>query len=1049
MQRIFFMICIFLVMTCVAQTQQDTAIWLRQVDSLIDISKTLAKDKHFTEATNVIDQIESICTTSIGKESLSYAKCLRQRGGILHYQNKFTEALPFYQKSRDLCLKLAGKENKDYINTVNNMAIVYRQLNQTDLAIPLFKEVVDLKAKILGIENIDYAIALNNYANASYLAFRFEDVEKSYLEVRRIREKLLGKQHQEYARILNNLAALYVDIGRYEEAEKYYLETKSIQETTVGKTSSDYAWTLNNLGILYRKLGRFEDSESYFQQSNDIGLKAWDSKSDKYTKGLGNLAELYCVMGQYDQADKIYQNIIDISQNQIEKDIKEFAKVYNNMAVLYENKENYPNAEKYYIQAKEIIEKASGTDNIEYAWALNNLANLKVKQGKYAEGEAMLKTCLSIRETNLGKTHPDYANTLEDFSRLYTKQKQFNRALELQTNAVNLYENAFGKENLRYAINLADEAKLEGLTNNSSKAQEHLILSSNIQRNLLFKSTRFLSERELTAYSGLFLENNDINYTMALKIKPSLEFTANCFDNTLFYKGFLLNAVSRIRNLSNTNSAIASKIELLNSYQRRLISQYMLPSSQRDSSVVKELELKANNSEKELAKASSSFNNANSSINWLQISKTLKQDEVAIEFVNFHINTFEQTDSVIYAALVLKSGTNGPEFIRLFDESQLEKLIGKTNDRKTDYVNNLYSFVSRGTNSLSKPQESLFDIIWKAIEPKLQSPNPIKTIFFSTSGLLHRINLGAIPLSEDTTLGEKYHMVMLNSTRQLVSNSSTQFNNSINAAIFGGIKYDVDSIFIASLKNRLPANELAMRGNSITSIDPKLRGGNWAYLKWTEKEANSIESALKSGGFNINKFKGYDATEEAFKKLGENANSPRVIHIATHGYFFPDPKEIKSDILPVAANLEAIRVNENPMIRSGLILAGANYAWANNKPAVEGIEDGILTASEISLLNLSNTELVILSACETGLGDIKGNEGVYGLQRAFKIAGVKYLIMSLWQVPDFQTQELMTTFYGKWLQDKMTIPEAFRTAQNEMKEKYQSPYFWAGFVLVE
>jgi CHAT domain-containing protein len=137
------------------------------------------------------------------------------------------------------------------------------------------------------------------------------------------------------------------------------------------------------------------------------------------------------------------------------------------------------------------------------------------------------------------------------------------------------------------------------------------------------------------------------------------------------------------------------------------------------------------------------------------------------------------------------------------------------------------------------------------------------------------------------------------------------------------------------------------------------------------------------------------------------------------------------------------------MIRSGLILAGGNHAWKTGKPLRPDMEDGILTAYEISQMNLSNTELVVLSACETGLGDIEGNEGVYGLQRAFKIAGAKYLIMSLWQVPDFQTQELMTTFYKNWLEGKMSIPDAFRSAQGEMREKYQSPYFWAGFVLVE
>jgi CHAT domain-containing protein len=137
------------------------------------------------------------------------------------------------------------------------------------------------------------------------------------------------------------------------------------------------------------------------------------------------------------------------------------------------------------------------------------------------------------------------------------------------------------------------------------------------------------------------------------------------------------------------------------------------------------------------------------------------------------------------------------------------------------------------------------------------------------------------------------------------------------------------------------------------------------------------------------------------------------------------------------------------MIRSGLILAGGNYAWNTGKPYREDMEDGILTAYEISQMNLSSTELVVLSACETGLGDIQGNEGVYGLQRAFKIAGAKYLIMSLWQVPDYQTQELMTTFYSKWLEGRMAIPEAFRAAQKEMREKYRNPYFWAGFVLVE
>jgi len=196
-----------------------------------------------------------------------------------------------------------------------------------------------------------------------------------------------------------------------------------------------------------------------------------------------------------------------------------------------------------------------------------------------------------------------------------------------------------------------------------------------------------------------------------------------------------------------------------------------------------------------------------------------------------------------------------------------------------------------------------------------------------------------------------------------------------------------------------------------------------------------------------------------------------VLPIAIHRFFFSDPDRAtsaKSGVAHDSATSEGtakaasirskvefeikepvFKISDNPMIRSGLMLAGSNYAWKNGKPFKEGMEDGILTAYEISQMNLSNTELVVLSACETGLGDIQGNEGVYGLQRAFKIAGAKYLIMSLWQVPDQQTSMLMTTFYKKLLKEKLTIPNAFHAAQKELREIGLDPYQWAGFVLVE
>ncbi|MBI1227545.1 MAG: CHAT domain-containing protein [Bacteroidetes bacterium] len=222
-------------------------------------------------------------------------------------------------------------------------------------------------------------------------------------------------------------------------------------------------------------------------------------------------------------------------------------------------------------------------------------------------------------------------------------------------------------------------------------------------------------------------------------------------------------------------------------------------------------------------------------------------------------------------------------------------------------------------------------------------------------------------------------------------------------------------------------------------------------LRFASRKVLAIDPILKSNGYQSHTLRGGDASEAAFKAIGSTAPSPKVLHIATHGFFFPDVPPTGADERNSVGekNEPFFKVSEQPMMRSGLIMAGTNYAWENGRPMRPGMEDGILTAYEISQMNLSNTMLVVLSACEKGLGDIQGNEGVCGLQRAFKIAGAKNIIMPLWQVPDFQTQELMTTFYTKWLLDKMTIQDAFRAAQKEMREKYQNPFFWAGFVLLE
>jgi len=316
--------------------------------------------------------------------------------------------------------------------------------------------------------------------------------------------------------------------------------------------------------------------------------------------------------------------------------------------------------------------------------------------------------------------------------------------------------------------------------------------------------------------------------------------------------------------------------------------------------------------------------------------------------------------------------------------------------------------------------------------------------------LLHRINFGAIPISNNMLLSDKFILKRLRSTRSLVLPDNIEINKSNVTILYGGIDFEMNKNIIHEevVNNKvLLENQdeitFALVDRSISKQTDK-----WNYLPGTKKEIFEIAKDLKYFNYNAITFSDDKATEESFKEIGKSKLSPRVLHIATHGYFYPDPKTSNNQPLNGDLNGSAFKISDHPMLRSGLILAGGNAVW-EGQPAKPGKDDGILTAYEISQMNLSNTELVILSACETGLGDIQGNEGVYGLQRAFKIAGAKYLMMSLWQVPDEETKEFMISFYKNWLQEKLSIPDAFRLTQKQMRAKYGNPYLWAGFVLVE
>ena len=656
--------------------------------------------------------------------------------------------------------------------------------------------------------------------------------------------------------------------------------------------------------------------------------------------------------------------------------------------------------------------------------------------GSFQKAEMLHLEAIAIREKALGKEHPEYATSLINMAALYLKMGNYKKVESLCLEAIAIQEKVLGKEHFEYVDGLHNLGILYWATGDLYAAKSFFLESEEIDKSLLIKATQSLSERELTSYTIKFANRINQSFSFA-QIQPAVAPT--CYDNTLFHKGFLINATSLISKLASTDPTSAESYIRLKSYHRRLAAEYTKPIAERRN--VAELEEKANSLEKELTRTVAGFGEALRQVNWQEVQATLKPGEAAIEFIRFHYHNPNPTDSTLYAALLVKPGMASPAYISLFEEKQLDALLAPLSEQGSSGLNELYG---------GQAGKSLYRLLWSPVEPHLAG---VKTVYYSPSGLMHRLNMGAIPVADGKILADRHELVCLSSTRQLVIASAyaTMAGKTSTAVVYGGIQFDMDSTAYPGRSNSQDDDFSNRRGLSFGQTDSTLRGAQgdtWQYLKWSEKEADNVQNILAKAGIAAETRKGWQATEESFKQIGKSEPSPRILHISTHGFFFPDPKSMGSQQLAVGNEEPVFKISDHPMIRSGLILAGGNHAWKTGKP-LGNREDGILTAYEISQLDLRNTDLVVLSACETGLGQIEGNEGVYGLQRAFKIAGAKHLVMSLWQVPDYQTQELMTAFYRNMLEKEMPVRQALHAAQDEMRQKRYEPFYWAGFVLVE
>lgn len=971
-----------------------------------------------------------------GKQDSDYAKRLDKLAQLMVRLGRFEEAEQMFMEQKSIYYLTVGEVSHEYANLLNTLGDFYNKQNRYTEAEQILLESLSIFKQMGYGDRFDYAYPAFNLAT-TYTNLSKYDVAESYYQLsKKIIERSLGKSHPAYGAVLNNLAIFYWRLGRYSKAEKLYRESANMRENSLGKNHPDYAQSINNLGVLYEEMGRFKEADALYREALEIWASTLGTKHPRYSRALMNLAAFnHQVLGNTNKSLEMYNEGLSIIEKKLGIYHMDYAEQLGNIGSLHSDQGRYEKAKEIYYLSLSITDSLVG-QNSSYASILNKLGGIALKENDLPKAEEYYQSAVEIVAIEKGENTKSYSTFLTNLGFLNMRLGDLPKADSLFVEALKIRKDLFGTINPDYAetlIGLAIQSKLFG---DIERADSLFFQHSRIERKLLADGATYLSEAELNAYAKKFLSYLD-EYFSFLHNSGSGEklMLYESIDNLLFYKGFLLNSMNRIRSLARSDSLTSEKLELLSSQHRLLAKEYTRPETNEE--LIKKLQDKILLLEKDLAKKVSSFGSITNEIGWEEIQSKLKPNEVAVEFVHFKYCNPMPGDSIIYAAIVILP-SSAPVYVPLFEKSDLLNLVGNAKGSRYRRINQLYNHAESGTQ--------LFELIWKPILSQIQNS---ETLYCSPTGYLNQLNIAALPMDEKHSISEKMNIVLLSSTRELVQQDSIfTIDENRSAVLIGGINYnDQDS---SILHVNISKSEYSLE-NPINVIDSTIsRGTPWKNIPETEKEVSMIKDILVSADFSAELLKHDNAKESYFDKYQtlEN-NSPAILHFATHGYFFEKEQKSQDDLWSSTDIESALRISEDPMMRSGLLLSGSNPAWVSGA-SFRNDEDGILTSYEIGQLNLSGTKIVVLSACETGLGDITDMEGVFGLQRAFKMAGAEYLIMSLWNVNDKSTREFMTEFYNYWIKENLSIPIAFKQAQIFIKSKYpDSPYLWAPFVLMQ
>ncbi len=843
-----------------------------------------------------------------------------------------------------------------------------------------------------------------NVGENFYTGNKYKSAEYSLLTAKTIFENGKATNNLDYFRTLEDLGLLYQVTGRFNESEDYTRQALDLREKNLGHISGAYAASLNNLATLYVDLGKYNEAENMFREADSINTVTLGIESLGEAIILNNTAMLYMTVGRYKEAETELDSALDVAKESLGENSNRYQKLMINKALLLTDIGKYTEAETIYKDAIELKEKKLGKHHPDYAQMLMSLASLYVQMDRPDDVKSLLEDAADIYKDKFGEESLPYAAANSNLGKFYQYEKKYTEAEPLLENALKIRQDKLGENNPLYVSSMEDMAINFWKTGDLEKAKKEY--SDVLEKTIGFINTYFppMSESEKTKYWDKLQPRFERYFSFVgdnFKSDPSL--LEQAFNVRLATKALLLNATSKVKSL-----ILNSKDQkLIDDYLRWLDSKEMLA---RYYSLSKEeltdekinldsIERATNDLERSLSERSSEFTSGYSKddITFRDIKAQLTHDESLVEIIQYQYFDNKFTGNSRYLALVI-------------DGKDTSSIKGVLLDNGNELESKYYNFYKNSIRLRTTDNYS-YNEFWKPIDDLLGNS---KTLYVSPDGIYNEINVNTFRKPDGSYVIDSRDIITIGSSRDLP---------------------EVKKVMARAPIAQAGTNAFLL-GYPNYGDDKKL-----APLPGSKVEIDNINKILSAGKIKTNEYLQNQATEQNVKK----AESPKIMHIATHGYFLKDVDKLSGEKV---FGIESDKAKDNPLLRSGLFFTGSALSMdGQNTSELSNEDNGILTAYEAMNLDLDKTDVVVLSACETGLGDIKSGEGVYGLQRAFFIAGSKAIVMSLWKVNDEATQQLMTLFYSEWVKSGNKL-KSFRDAQLALKNKMKDPYFWGAFVMI-